>query len=903
MILRRPLVDRVCGELRQIGAVAVVGPPGFGKSAVLDAVCADWEAAGEPVVRLSSAPADAQLVHAPLVDLLTACPAEVAGELSDLQRSAVDWVLRRAAGPEPDATTLRVTVLTCLQLWGRTARPLLAADELHWWGPGSLDVIRFAARRSRRSVSVLAALRPDGPAPHEVLGGGAVEIGIPALTPEESAALVRSRGLPMRTGARIHTATGGNPRLVSDIADGLVRAGRPAVALDVRPLAPHARKAVCAWLAEVAEPVRQVLLTAALAADPSLDTVRRAAGLPADTALETAEAAGLVRVVEGAVDFPAPVVREGLAARAGDEAVRRAHRMLAGASARPDDQAWHEASALAGAGLPAHLADALAAAAGSARERGDHARAAEFGLLAGDRSGGTRPDLLAAAARDAEAAGRLDLAWAALERLDRTRAAPAACARARIAVVDAAGRAGGLLPDLAAQALAEAAMGDEPGLAPAAQLSLARSVHLARGYGAEALAQAHRAVELAERSGEPAVHAAALALAARIEQGRGSPEAAATLGRALGPGAGYGAGRLADDPRRTAVRFALLDDRTIEAGRLLEELRPAIRRVGGPADLVWLLGSSVQVRARAGDGPGAREEAARMLELVRGLGASPGPSWYAAATAELAGGSLEQALGYAELGLTASQEEADPVVAARCLHLSGTTRLLLADSAGGLADLLQVQELVREAALRDPAVVRYEADLAEALIAAGDLDAAVRTVADARSRAEELRRRGVLAALDRAEALCRTAARAFGPAEELLVRAGGAFEQLRLPLEYGRVLLARAAVEQRRRRPARAREARAAAEAVFRTAGAPLWGPARPEREGAPSWLAGLTDAEQRVAELVVDGHGNRDIAAARYVSVKTVEAVLTRIYQKLEVRSRVQLVALARRDERHLDR
>ncbi|MFD0351002.1 LuxR C-terminal-related transcriptional regulator [Kitasatospora aburaviensis] len=44
-------------------------------------------------------------------------------------------------------------------------------------------------------------------------------------------------------------------------------------------------------------------------------------------------------------------------------------------------------------------------------------------------------------------------------------------------------------------------------------------------------------------------------------------------------------------------------------------------------------------------------------------------------------------------------------------------------------------------------------------------------------------------------------------------------------------------------------------------------------------------------------------MAAARYVSVKTVEAVLTRIYRKLGVRSRVQLVALARKDERHPDR
>ncbi|MFC5885737.1 LuxR C-terminal-related transcriptional regulator [Kitasatospora aburaviensis] len=903
MTERRPLVEQVCGELRQGGAVAVVGPTGFGKSAVLDAVCTQWQAAGDPVVRLSSAPADADVAYAPLVDLFTACPAEVSGELSDHQRRAIDWVLRRVTGPEPDTTTLRVTVLSCLQTWGRRARPLLAVDEVHWWGPASLDVFGFAARRIRGSVSLLAALRPDGPSPHDVLGGGAVEIGIPTLGPEESAAVARSLGIPLRTAGRIHTAAGGNPRLVSDIAAGLARAGTPATALDTRPLAPFARKAMRAWLADLAEPVRRVLLLAALAADPSVATVRRAGGPPADAALAAAEAAGLVRLVDGAVAFPAPVVREGVVAEAGDEAVRRAHHVLAGASAGPADRAWHEASAWAAAEIPPALVEEPAGAAAGDRQRGERGRAAELGLLAGERAGGARPDLLVAAARDAEAAGRFDLAWTALERLGRTRAGPAARARARIAVIDAAGRGAALLEGVAAQALVDAGAGDEPALVSAAHLRLAWSAHLNRGFCAEALAQARRAVDWAERAGDPAARAAAMTLTARIEQGRGAVEHTATLRLALAPGAAGAAPRVTADPRRAAACFALLDDRTAEAGRLFDELRPVVAGTGGPADLLWLLDGSVQVHAARGEGRAAREEAGRLLDLARTLGASPGPPWYAAATAELAGGELEQALAYAELGLAASEEEADLLVAAHCLHLSGLTRLLLRDTVGALADLLRVRDLVRDLAIADPAVIRYDADLAEALVAAGDPAAGARLVAGARRRAEELGRRGVLASLDRAEALCRTADGQFERAEELLLRALDTFDHLGYPLERGRVLLAHAAVERRRRRPARARELRAAAEAVFRAAGAPLWGAARSERAGAPSWLAGLTDAEKRIAELVADGYGNRDIAAARYVSVKTVEAVLTRIYRKLGVRSRVQLVALARKDERHPDR
>lgn len=939
MTARRPLVEQVRGQLRQTGAVAVVGPSGFGKSAVVDAVCTAWRADGDPAVRLSSAPGDAHLAYVPLVDLFTACPADVRGELPDLQRSTVDWVLRRVTGPEPDPATLRVTVLACLQAWGRGSRLLLAVDDVHWWGPGSLDVLGFAARRSRGSVSLLAALRPDGPPPHDVLGGGAVEIAVPALRPRETAAVARSRGIPLRTAGRIHAATGGNPRLVSDIAAGLARAGAPPGALDARSPAPYARKTLHAWLADLAEPAHHVLLLAALAADPSLDVVRRAAGPPADPALTAAEAAGLVLVAEGAVAFPAPVVREAVVAEAEEGAVRRAHQALAEASTEPADQVWHEASALAPAEIPARLLPALADAAEAARERGDHVRATEFGLLVVDRADGTRSGPLVAAAQDAAAAGRFDLACAALDRLNRTGAGPAACARVRLAVVDAAGRGAGSLEEMAARALAEATAAEEPVLISAAHLGLARCARISRGYRAGTLAHARDAMEWADLAEDPASRAAALALTAEIEQARGdAPDHATTLRRALAagataavrgrargeprgtggdPGARVGTGgtggtgdephrgvrdpRRADgEPGRVAVEFALAEDRRDEAERLLNELRPAVGQAGRPADLILLLGTAVQVHARGGDGRTARGEARRLLALVRDLGASPGPAWYAAATAELAGGTLEQALAFAELGLIASEEESDAVFSAHCLHLSGMTRLLLRDSGGALADLLRVRDLVRDLAVGDPAAIRYDADLAEALVATGDVETATRTVAGARRRAERLERRGVLASLDRAEALCRTAAGEFEVAEQLLGRARDSFEELGYPLEQGRVLLAHSSVEQRRRRPARARELRAAAGAVFHRAGAPLWEPAGPGRAGAPDWLAGLTDAEKRIVELVTEGHGNRDVAAALYVSVKTVEAVLTRIYRKLGVRSRVQLVASATRAGGH---
>ena len=52
-----------------------------------------------------------------------------------------------------------------------------------------------------------------------------------------------------------------------------------------------------------------------------------------------------------------------------------------------------------------------------------------------------------------------------------------------------------------------------------------------------------------------------------------------------------------------------------------------------------------------------------------------------------------------------------------------------------------------------------------------------------------------------------------------------------------------------------------------------------------------LTASEHQVASLAVRGLQNREIAGRLFMSVKTVEAHLTRIYRKLEVRTRVELV------------
>jgi DNA-binding NarL/FixJ family response regulator len=98
-----------------------------------------------------------------------------------------------------------------------------------------------------------------------------------------------------------------------------------------------------------------------------------------------------------------------------------------------------------------------------------------------------------------------------------------------------------------------------------------------------------------------------------------------------------------------------------------------------------------------------------------------------------------------------------------------------------------------------------------------------------------------------------------------------------------------------------ARASLEAALALFEELGARLWAEnARTElKRIAGRTPAGdvLTPTERRVAELVADGRANKEIAATLVVTVKAVEAHLTRIYGKLNVRSRTELTRLLARD------
>ena len=123
-----------------------------------------------------------------------------------------------------------------------------------------------------------------------------------------------------------------------------------------------------------------------------------------------------------------------------------------------------------------------------------------------------------------------------------------------------------------------------------------------------------------------------------------------------------------------------------------------------------------------------------------------------------------------------------------------------------------------------------------------------------------------------------------------------------LPLERGRTLLALGIVQRRARKRSAARGSLGEAVATFDQIGARLWAEkARAELArigGRAASPHDLTPTEERVAALVADGKTNKEVAAELVVSVRAVEANLSRIYGKLGIRSRAELARRYRAEE-----
>ncbi len=187
-------------------------------------------------------------------------------------------------------------------------------------------------------------------------------------------------------------------------------------------------------------------------------------------------------------------------------------------------------------------------------------------------------------------------------------------------------------------------------------------------------------------------------------------------------------------------------------------------------------------------------------------------------------------------------------------------------------------------------------DLVEALTEAGEPDEALTVTERLLELAERQQHPWGLATAKRSRAVVDLAAGSYDEsAAEALGQAADDYEALGLRFDRARSLLSLGRALRRHKKWGAAREALERAGTALDELGSPGWADeARSElaRVGArrPAPAGELTPSEERVARLASEGHSNKEIASALFVTVHTVEAHLSKTYAKLGIRSRAQL-------------
>ncbi|MBU2669323.1 LuxR family transcriptional regulator [Actinoplanes bogorensis] len=879
------------------GGIALHGPAGIGRTALLEAVACTAEARGELVVRLRPVRSERLIPYAGISDLIAQLPSPPRDALPPAQRAALA-ALRQGLAPRggTPATARRLVLPMLLAQCARRRPVLLVLDDCQWLDAESAELIAFAMRRrpGPRIRVIAAERRPDAvgrrratrlcPAP-------AAEIAVPPLEADDLTEILEIKGLPCRTASRLHEASAGNPFLALTLGAALA----PTDAWRPTPLPEAARAMLRERLAALPAEALRTLLVAALATEPTVTVLRRAGREDAAQHLRVAAEAGVVAVHGESVRFTPPLLATVIADDSSADDRTEAHTALAAGAVDPVQALRHRAMR---SSVPdSSIARALAEAAGRASGRA----AAELYLLAADRCPHThaarRIDWLVAAARSALAGGAAALAGRAAEAVLAADAPPGHRVSARLVLIDLAGQGLAEMGEMFAAALAEA--GDDPALGAPVLLRLTWA-SLITGDPDRAADEAARTALAARRAGDPTTEAMALSVLAQIERLRGEPGWADTLTQALVLPANPAPDWLHYGPRYVAARFAMMDDRLDEARAALLALLVVAEKDRIGEARVEVLRSLSEVATRAGRCREALSYAHRAVRAAQRAGLSPGPTWFTAATAELAGGSLAAAAGFARRGVRASEQEGDILYLRRNLHALGQAELRAGETRAGVAALRRLRELDASSGGTDPMIVRWHADLAGGLAALGEHAEAVATLAAARAAAERLGDNpGLAGYLDRAAAVVLSESGQADSAVLLSASAAQHFEQLHQPIEQAHALLVQGSAERRRRRYAAARLAIGAALAIFLAADAKPWAEqteralAGTSAAGTPIDLGlglGLTSTELRIAQLVRDGASNREIAGRLYLSVKTVEATLTRIYRKLGVRSRTQL-------------
>jgi DNA-binding CsgD family transcriptional regulator len=899
-------LDELLGEAR-LGrgrALTLRGNAGIGKTVLLD--YAVRQASGFQVLHYTAVEFEAELPFAglqallgPLVDLLP--------EIPEPQARA----LRVALALESIATTNRLAVYAgVLSLFGEAAEriPLLVVvDDAHWLDRPSAEALTFAARRlTAESLALLFAVREGEGAD---FGAALPTVELEPLETAASMELLHERfGSTIATTVARHLAeaTGGNPLALLEVAtllDEGERAGLEPLP-DHLPASESVERTVRRTLRRLSPEARRALLVAAASDSTTGGDL---------AALEPAEEAGLVRIHTGSVTFRHPLVRSAVYHAASGDDRRAAHRTLADALTGEEDsdrRAWHLAAAAEGP--DESVAAALEAAASRFVERGGQAsasraleRAAE--LSEGDDACARR---LHAAGRAAEHAGDLERAAVLAEQALARGRDPGIRAAARVLAWQVNDWRGLAEDDVELETEAERLAPSHPARA-ALMLYVSSNAAWRRLDLERALRLARKSVELTPANAARSADGSWKPWMADLAYGNhwnlafvlfflGRPTEADEAVRGLLPPAD--ASEIVARASPLSMNYHAYLERYDEARSSHERVLRLARAEGHVWAEMWLTRSLAFVDLLQARFPAARAGAARSLAIAESIGVPGAIALSLSVLAWLAAVEGRESEAREQVGRAdelAQRGIGNLLLRARLQATLGLLELGLARPLAAIEKLRPVADMFERHGVREPSILPYGPDLIEAYARAGEREAATRELAKLAELANALDRRWALAAVARLQGLLGRdddLDEHFGAALELHEHgAGSAFDRARTELLYGERL-------RRAKRRVESREHLRSAIELFDGLGAAPWseqarrelrasGESIPRRD--PTAPEKLTPQELQVALQVAEGKTNRDVAAALFLSPKTVEFHLTRIYRKLNIHSRAELVRL----------
>ena len=418
----RATLDRLLSRVRdgQSAALVIRGEAGIGKTALM--ASAAQRASGFRVVQIDAVEAEMELPFAALHQLCGPMFAQIE-DLPEPQRNALEVAFGRSFGTAPDRFLIGLAMLSLVSAVAEQRPLLCVVDDAQWLDQASEQILGFVARRVfAESVGLIFAIRE--PHPNDAFAG-LPELPLAGLA-EQDARTLLARASPGRIDDQVRdrliAEAQGNPlallELTQDRSAADLGGGFELPASEDLPNRIEDR--YLGRFGVLPERTRRLLLIAA--ADPLGDAslVWRAAERSGITAidLEPAEEAGLLAIAVR-VRFCHPLARSAVYRAASPADRRRAHALLAEVSdpdLDADRRAWHHA--LAAAGPDEDVAAELERSAGRAQTRGGIAAAATFlersAALSDDQAHRSRRALAAAHAR--HQAGGHEVAHALLAR-------------------------------------------------------------------------------------------------------------------------------------------------------------------------------------------------------------------------------------------------------------------------------------------------------------------------------------------------------------------------------------------------------------------------------------------------------------------------------------------------------